>query len=168
LTLDNCIAPGHITRKIIKGNAFPQRYEYLINYFETPNKLAESITCDDINVKNMANELMTYKIEHIYHGIGWYLHNGEFIDKHHKKILFVGTQENMNNDIIKLNDVLHINIKNNKKIRENKKTNNKILSRKAINNLINFFEETDYKALRELVKHGFITQHTYEQYRDYF
>ena len=46
---------------------------------------------------------MNYNLEHIYKGIGWYLYNGKFIENNHNKIIFVGTLENMNNDLKKIN-----------------------------------------------------------------
>ena len=57
-------------------------------YFSNPNYLAESITSENLHVRKLALELMNSDQEHIFKGIGWYLHNGTFIEKNHDKILF--------------------------------------------------------------------------------
>ena len=109
---------------------------------------------------------MNYNLEHIYKGIGWYLYNGKFIENNHNKIIFVGTLENMNNDLKKINKLLNLNINNNP-IRQNKNKNNKYLSKLAIDNIKKFYENTDYKALKSLLKYNFITQKTYDEYQNY-
>ena len=149
------------------GITFTKRYDYLINYFKTANNLAESITSDNVEKKNLALELMNYNIEHIYKGIGWYLFNGKFIEKNHKKIIFVGSLENMNEDIDKLNNILNKEIDNNLHIRKNKANNDKYLSEKAIKNILNFYKESDYKALKKLLEYNFITKELFDEYHKY-
>lgn len=156
-----------VQSKIKNSNAFPKRYEYLINYFKTPNKLAESLTSKDETDKRLAIELMNNDEEHIYKGIGWYLYNGDFIKKNHNKILFVGSVENMDNDLQKLNKLLSTNINTNTKIRENKTNNDKYLSKKAIKNLLEFYKNTEYKAIKVLKDYNFITNKLYEDYHKY-
>ena len=85
LTLNNCLAPGRIKFKMTHDYTFDKRYDFLINFFKNPNNLAESITSNNEDIKNKALELMHNKEEHIYKGIGWYLYNGHFINKHHDK-----------------------------------------------------------------------------------
>ena len=168
LTLKNCLAPGRVRFKMTHNNTFSERYDYLINYFKTPNELAESITSENIDKKKLALELMNSKKEHIFKGIGWYMYDGDFIKKNHDKIIFVGTCENMDDDIKRLSNLLNYNISNSNKIRENSsKANDKFLSSKAIKNLIDFYN-TDYKALKELVNYNFISQDIYESYFSYF
>jgi hypothetical protein len=167
LNINNCIAPMRVRIKIKNGNAFSKRYEYLINYFKNPNKLAESLTSKNENDKTLAIELMNNNTEHIYKGIGWYLYNGDFIKKNYNKILFVGSVENMDNDIRKLNKLLSTNINTNTKIRENKTNNDKYLSKKAIKNLLEFYKNTDYKALKVLKNFNFITNKLYKDYHKY-
>jgi hypothetical protein len=166
LTLDNCLAPARIKFKMTHDYTFSKRYDYLINFFKNPNNLAESLSSDNIDVKNMAHELMNSELEHIYKGIGWYLHNGKFIEDNHNKILFVGCQEKMKNDVNKLSKI--IQLKNNiiHKIRENKNIN-LYLSDMAIQNLLNFYKETDYKTLEILYKFNFIEKNTLEEYYIY-
>jgi len=169
--LDNCLAPYRIKYKLKHGYTFTKRYDYLINYFSNPNYLAESITSENPDVRKLALELMNCESEHIFKGIGWYLHNGTFIEKNHDKILFVGKQENMVEDVEKLNKILgdKLGDKNklfncsHKKIRENTYENT-YLSTVAIENLLEFYKETDYKALEFLHKYNFINKKTLDEY----
>ena len=168
LTLDNCLAPARFRYKMTHDHTYTKRYDYLVNYFKTANELAESITSENIEKKKLAIELMNSPEEHIFKGIGWYLYNGDFVEKNHNKIIFVGTCENMADDITRLSNLL--NIQNNskeKKIRENINNNNKFLSPKAIQNILNFYKDTDYKALQKLVEYNFITKDLFEKYHHY-
>lgn len=166
LSLDICLAPMRIHYKMTHDHTFSLRYDFLINYFQNPNNLAESITSNDETIKNLALELMNSEIEHIFKGIGWYLYNGNFVEENYDKILFVGSIENMNNDVLKLCDIFNVKI-NVSKIRENKNKNNLFLSQKAIENLLNFYKQTDYKALQKLVEFNFISNDLFEEYHYY-
>ena len=110
---------------------------------------------------------MNSQIEHIYKGIGWYLYNGDFIDKKYNNIKFVGTLENMEDDLKRLGKFLNIKINNKLIIRENKNKHNKLLSPKAIKNILNFYKHTDYKALQKLVEYNYITKELFEEYHYY-
>ena len=129
--------------------------------------MAESITSENIKKKRLALELMNSDVEHIFKGIGWYLYNGDFVEKNHSKIIFVGTCENMADDMIKLSNLLNIKINNKKHMRKNTNNDNKYLSPKAIKNIINFYKDTDYKALQKLVEYNFITKDLFEKYHHY-
>jgi hypothetical protein len=166
LSLDNCLAPARIYHKMTCNYKFSERYDYLINYFQTPNNLAESITSENKIKKELAFELMNSELEHIYKGIGWYLYNGIFVEENYNKIAFVGSIENMNDDLLKLSNILNAKF-NNKKIRENKNINCKFLSEKALKNLLFFFENTDYKALKTLLEYNFISHELFESYHAY-
>ena len=167
LNLDNSLAPLKIKKKINTGYAYSKLYDNLVNEFKTANDLAESLTDTDIQRKNMALQLMNSPTEHIYKGLGWYLNNGEFIEKNYKKIVFVGVFENMSTDLKKLGVLLNKNIDFPKKFRENLNNNDKYLSSKAVNNIINFYKETDYKALQKLLEYNFITKKLFEEYYHY-
>ena len=167
ISLDNCLAPAKIINKIKKGYAYSKHYDNLVNHFKTANELAESITSENIKKKQLALELMNSNVEHIFKGIGWYLYNGNFIEKNYDKIVFVGTCENMTNDIKKLSNLLNIQNDSKEKNRENKNNNDKFLSHKAIKNIINFYKDTDYKALQKLVEYNFITKVLFEKYHHY-
>jgi hypothetical protein len=166
LSLDNCLAPARIFNKMTKNYTFSPRYDYLINYFQDANNLAESITSENIKKRDLALELMNSKEEHIYKGIGWYLYNGKFIEKNYNKISFVGSIENMDNDMVKLSNMLNIKITKNK-IRENIYNKNTVLSEKAVKNLLDFYKETDYKALQKLVEFNLIQQNLLDSYLTY-
>ena len=45
--------------------------------------------------------------------------------------------------------------------------NDVFLSDKAIKNLLNFYEKTDYKALEKLVEYNFISNELFEEYHKY-
>lgn len=167
LTLDNCLAPARFRYKMTHDHTFTKRYDYLVNYFKTANELAESITSTNIEKKQLALELMNSEQEHIFKGIGWYLYNGEFIEKNHNKITFVGTCENMADDMTRLGNLLNIKINNKKHIRKNTNNNDKFLSSKAIKNILNFYKHTDYEALQKLVEYNFITKDLFEKYHHY-
>ena len=169
LSLDNCLSPGRIANKILRNNnfIFSERYDYLINYFNNPNNLAESLTSDDINQKKLAFELMNSRLEHINNGIGYYFYNGDFIDKNYYKIIFVGSIENMNDDILRLGSLLNIETNTIFKVRENKYEQNKFLSTKAIENLLDFYKDTDYKALEKLLQYNFISNELFDSYKTY-
>ena len=169
LSLNNCIAPLRLKHKAKNNNiAFDPKYEELLKYFKTPNNLAESLSSSDESIKLKALELMHRNEEHIYKGIGWYLDNGDFINKYHANILFVGKVETMTNDIYKLCKLLNVNPPNEiKKIRQNNHDNNLELSDTAIANIINFYKNTDYNALIQLENYGFINKNDLNTYYKY-
>lgn len=169
ITIHNCLAPAKIRNKIRSGHALPKRYEYLINYFDTANELAESITSENETKRKLALELMNDSTEHIFKGTGWYLYNGDFVEKNHDKIAFVGSCENMVIDTQRLSESfdLSYDMKPNEKMRENKINNKKFLSSKAIRNIIDFYKGSDYKALQKLLEYNFIEKSLLEQYYQY-
>ena len=167
VSLNNCLAPAKIKNKIRTGYAYSFRYDNLVNRFETANELAESITSENIEKKQSALELMNSPIEHIFKGIGWYLYNGDFIEKNHNKIIFVGACENMEDNLKKLSNLLNIKVNENQEIRKNTNNNNMFLSPKAITNILNFYKNTDYKSLKKLVEYNFITKDLFEEYHRY-
>ena len=167
ISLDNCLSPAKIINKIKKGYAYSKHYDNLVNHFKTANELAESITNKNIEKKQLALELMNSPEEHIFKGIGWYLYNGDFIKKNHNKIIFVGTCENMDDDITSLSNLLNININNKIHLRKNTYNNNKFLSPLAIKNIKTFYKDTDYKALQKLVEYNFISEELFQEYHHY-
>ena len=168
ISLINCLAPQKIKRKMDEGYFYSKRYDFLVNYFESANHLAESLTSKNLETKKLAIELFNSKYEHIFKGIGYYLGN-KFIDKNHKKIVFVGTIENINNDIKNLENKLNLKFSYNSKIhyRKNKNEYNKYLSKKALENILNFYKNTDYLALKKLVQYKFISKEILNDYYKY-
>lgn len=160
-----------IINKLKKNNPFGEwasgtYYKNLISYFNSANVLAESLTSDDKIIRKKAFDLCNNEeIEHIYKGLGWYLHNGNFIEKKRKNIIYC-------KDINQINiNHLSIIMKKNKRECTYKRVNNKhydkYLSPKAIKNIINFYKDTDYKALQKLLDYNFITKDLFEEYHHY-
>jgi len=165
LTIDNCLAPGRIRHKMMHGHSFDSEYEELVTYFQTANNLAESLSHIDQSIRAKAYRLMSYPLEHISKGIGWYLTNGEFIKNNKKNILFVGKVETMHADVERLSIILKIpSGEKIKRIRENDQSLSSYLSPLAVNNLLSFYQETDYKAIRELYACGWIDEKTFQSY----
>jgi hypothetical protein len=160
-----------IIHKLKYNNPFGEwksskNYKNNITYFESANSLAESLTSDDMNIRKKASELCTNEeIEHIYKGIGWYLHNGDFIEKNREKIIYCEDINCINTKYLSI--IMKINACYCTYKRINKRNNDKFLSPKAIKNILNFYKDTDYKALQKLVEYNFITQELYEKYHHY-
>ena len=145
---------------------YSPEYEKLLKYFETANNLAESLSSNDVDVRTKAHKLMNFREEHIFHGIGYYLHNGEFV-KTMKNNLIVIRMEKMEEDIqkfIQKSNAVRTPIT--QKIRENK-LSDKYLSELAIKNIINFYKNSDYAALNELYNANLIDKETLDSYYIY-
>ena len=148
---------------------FSKSYDESMFFFETPNKLAEALSSSDPDLKKRALDLMNSDIQHIHKGLGWYLYNGEFIKKLKQNILFVGKMETMDEDGEKLFKLLNKKYQKKAKVRENIYINKeaKYLSDLAIANIIDYYKNTDYAALKEMKDAGFITEKTYNEYYKY-
>jgi len=147
---------------------FSKRYDKLINFFKTANNLAEALSSNNNKLRRKAEKLMKYPMGHIYRGIGWYLNNGNFVKNHNKNIFFVGKQETMGEDIKKLGTLLNKKLKNEEtRINNYSTAESKYLSPLAIKNIIRFYKYTDYAALIELNKHGWISDSVLDLYYTY-
>jgi hypothetical protein len=161
---------GRIDRYLSKQNnyIFAKKYDTLINYFKTPNNLARALSSNNRRIRKKAEKLMNYPVGHIYRGIGWYLNNGKFVRKYNKKIVFVGKQETMSEDIKKLGTLLNKDLKNDEtRINHYSTKKSKYLSPLAIKNIIKYYKHTDYAALKELNKNGWISNKTLKLYYTY-
>ena len=172
INMSNCLCPPIIEKKIINKTqyAISNEYDNLINFFNSANSLAEGLSSIDPIIKVKAIDLMNFESKgHINIGIGWYLNNGDFIEIYNDKILFVGKQESMEEDIEKLGKILDKPLNKNIKIRNNiySSEESKYLSPLAINNLIEFYKDTDYKALIELKNYGWISDEVLASYYMY-
>jgi hypothetical protein len=159
--------PKREIKKIKTGVAYNKKYDNLILYFKSANHLAEALSSDNKIERNKALRLMNNSTEHIFKGIGWYLQNGDFIKKKHKEILFVGSVEHMVKDCKAVCKLLHKSYHNNIPIRSNNNNTHKYLSPIAIRNIKHFFNNTDYKAIKELYNYGFIDKHLLNSYDIY-
>jgi len=152
-----------------------ERFIQLVNYFDDANNLAENIYTDEL-----AYELMTYSnynncsakgcaqhINHISKGIAYYLNDGQFIEDYHKDIFFVGTLENIENDIkilqkkLGITELGEINSQKWDKVKTNK---SKYLSPLAKQNLKKFYEK-DYYCIELFIHYGLID---YDKVKSYF
>lgn len=168
--LDNCLIPLTLKKSIGKQYIFSERYDTLLKMFNSPNHLAESLSSSDVELRNNAISLMMCEDEHMYKGIGWYFDNGDFIKNNNDNILFIGRQEHMKEDIVKLSKVLNVHLEENvKKIRENiyVDASMKYLSPLAVQNLLDWYKDTDYAALIQLHKFGWIDDETFFSYYVY-
>jgi len=163
LNLDNCLSPYFTKKKMVTNYYFDPFIDDLILHFETANKLAESLSSEDINIKNKARSLCGYNH---FAGIGFYL-DKNFINTFHKNIVWVGILENIDNDIRTLCKTLDIkDTSKMKKIRENKNNHSKYLSDKAIQNLLEFYND-DYISIELLQKYNLIDSNILNSYREY-
>ena len=144
-------------------------YVELMRYFGTANALAEGLSSSDRLVRDKAKWLMSNaQVEHIYKGLGWYMDNGKFIREHHDQIFFVGRQEQMSQDLNALFSQLGVGLKQiDRPIRQGQAEADKYLSEVAIANLKDFYARSDYKALSELARFGFIDQNLIKEYLTY-
>ena len=109
--LKTCLIPEVMKKRYVTKSPylFSKEYDESLLFFETPNKLAEALSSTNAILKQRALKLMKSEIQHINKGIGWYLHNGDFIKKLKENILFVGKIETMNEDAEKLFKLLNKN-----------------------------------------------------------
>jgi hypothetical protein len=169
LDLNNCLLPCKLSGAIERGYVFSKEYDSLIKYFKSATHLAESLSSDNVEFRTKAHALMSYPIEHLYKGIGWYLNNGDFVKNKNRKIIFVGRQEFMKDDIKRLSTLLNVELDENRKVRENTYLDKsmKYLSPLAIKNIIEWYKDTDYAALEQLCRHGWIDKELLLSYYTY-
>jgi hypothetical protein len=167
--LDHCLIPYRMLNSKETPYVFSEKYDSLIRCFTNANHLAESLSSNDLVIKERAMELMKAEDEHLFKGIGWYLNRGNFVKNRNDRIIFVGKTETMNEDIDKLSTILNIKLNENLRVRENKYFDKsmKYLSPLAIKNIIEWYKDTDYVALEELHNYGWITKKTLDSYYEY-
>ena len=165
LTLENCLAPGRVRKKMSSECTFSTKYDQLIRQFKTANELAESLTSSNETVRRSARELMNDRAEHIRKGIGWYLNSSKLIPNHNEQILFVGSVENMEADLERLCKVLG-RARDEAPKRENSFDLDRSLSPIAVQNVKHFYSG-DYRALRWLNRHGWISDQLLAEYQQY-
>ncbi|MDA7436134.1 glycosyltransferase [Synechococcus sp. AH-601-B19] len=162
-TLENCLAPAKISRKLKTGNAFDSDYESLFKHFEDASALAESITSSNQKLKFLALQLMTHPAEHIYKGIGWHLDNGKFVKEAQRSIIKIGTFESIDEDINELKQLLNIPKSDMlTQVRINKSNLPCELTATAERNIRHFYKNTDYAAIKEMKACNLIPDNLYE------
>lgn len=166
--ISNSIAPPAIKKKIRTGHAFSPGYERLIESFASANELAEALTDEDADRRAKARKLMTIPEQNIGRGIGWHLEDGDLVDRHSEQIFFVGRQEATNQDLARLSTALDTPLPTSHHARRNKDSSlDTQLSPKAVRNLMDFYRDTDYRALDALLRHGWISQETAAAYAEF-
>lgn len=148
---------------------FSPSYDKLISIYQTANELAENLSHSHPYHRKVAMECMHHVDEHIFKGLGYYTNNGEFIHKNKHRI-FVGRLEYFQEDFTNLVEnrlKIPFSFHYETKIRQNFNKNDTILSQKAIENLITFYHDTDYYALKVLLQHDLISKETFVSYFHY-
>ena len=100
---------------------------------------------------------MNYGLEHLHKGIGWYLHNGDFITKYHSQIIFVGRLEYLKDDInyfSKNNNTFNLNSTELKEVRVNSRGYSKYLSNRRMKHIISWYYDSDFKAIKKLYENN--------------
>ena len=159
-----------IINKMKYNNPFrmPQSdyYKELINFFPDVNTLAESLTSENKSIKKKAMDLCRSNVEHIHKSIGWYLYNGDFIEKNKENIIYCEDISNVNYDYLSI--IFKKSCTSSSYLRKNSsKKYNKFLSKKAISNIIDLYKDSDYAALKTLLKYNFISKELFDSYYKY-
>mmetsp|Transcript_28818 Transcript_28818/g.93078 ORF Transcript_28818/g.93078 Transcript_28818/m.93078 type:complete len:293 (+) Transcript_28818:89-967(+) len=179
----NCLEPWWVLNKVLTGHAYDAEYERLILHFKDANQVAEALsTCASTSATQRENcqlawKLMHHPAEHINKGVGWYLHDGAFIQEHADRI-FVGTLENLEEDLERLSSWL--NVSHTKKMLPRIRASppsNRHLSYTAQANIQAYYNKSwpasgtagkadyvsaDYEAMRGLVRAGLLRAHQYD------
>lgn len=154
------MAPAKIIRKFKTGYAYDEEFDTLNLAFNDANALAEALSLDNELGKN-ARKLMNSSHEHVRKGIGFYLDGGDFVRRHHGRMV-VGALERGGEDLAKLADYFNISNPKSKvkNARKNHKSEPKPFSPLALKNLKVFYE-SDYAAIREMEKYGLVPKELY-------
>ena len=148
----DCLAPNKIARKVLYGHAYESHYDDMLLYFRDANHLGESLSSPVPTIAALAHKLMRSNIEHIHKGLGYYLHNGAFARTHPH--LFVGRVERMDEDLRRLAKLLGLPTKDGigANERRNPQQGARPFSPLARANLCREYNQSDFAALRELVR----------------
>ena len=150
-----------------RGITFSKQYDQLLRHFNSAEELAESLFCENIKQRRKAQKLMSLPNEHLFKSIGWYLHNGELIQKFPENIKFVGCVETINKDLQIASSLFNLNVNSNQIVwkRSGLKSGRRQLSETAIQNLQRWYHDTDFRAIHSLHKHGLIGSEIYNYYQ---
>jgi hypothetical protein len=173
-----CLAPNKVLRKVLSGHAYSEPYEQLILRFMDANQVAEALsTCSSSLATERENcelawQLMRDPTEHINKGVGWYLYDGAFIDRHSER-MFVGTLERLQDDLVRLTHWLNRSVAPSVAPTRVSPPSNRHLSNIAEANLRAYYNRSgptfgdgyvsaDYQAMRGLVKAGLLRANQYD------
>lgn len=167
VTLRTSVHPPATKRKIAGGRAFPQRYEELVGLFSSANELAEALDYPEPRKRRRAQELMASPRENVGRGIGWHLDNGDLVDEMKDQIAYVGRMESMSEDLKALSDRLGVPLRQRHVRRNRNPIMSTDLSPRAVNNLRHFYYQTDFGALRELRRYGWLSEQQLAEYEQF-
>lgn len=167
------INTGKVFKKIKDSHYYTIKLYHkkkFFEFFDTPNKLAESLDSSNNTIKNLGNKFMR-NIKLNNHGFFYYLINKKFINLIYPRIKYVIKQEKYNDDFNLFYDnfckdmnLKKKNLNLDKIINNTNEFNNlKFLSDRAKKNLKSYFKR-DYKILKYLVKKNIITQDYYDSF----
>eukprot|EP00040_Diaphanoeca_grandis_P031218 m.186386 g.186386 ORF g.186386 m.186386 type:complete len:356 (+) comp32265_c0_seq2:224-1291(+) len=136
------------------------------NTFVSANDCAESLSLPMDSEKGQRARDIVKDIKHLLAGIGFYLNDGEFVKKYHRKI-FLGKVETQHEDLVRLASVLGLNtsnddVPNSRGLHEPSYHYN--FTAKAIRNLRARYH-TDYNALHALHHHGLLNTQSAIEYK---
>lgn len=131
--------------------------EITFKTFKTPNELAESLNSDDLNLRKQAQESMKTTMHVNTSYWDWFIDEDTLFQRL-DKIIFVGTQKNLNRDFNYMKNLLKIEESyklpsDSKNMHKNPAYFDNYLSDRAIKNLENWYKE-DYRFLNILSDNG--------------
>ena len=168
LNHDNSYSPKRIQKKMMRGGiAFSKKYDQLVRHFQSAEELAKSLFCEDAKQRRKAQKLMSLPNEHLFKSIGWYLHNGELVNKFSQNIKFVGCVETISKDLQTASSLFNLNVNPDQIIKKRAGLSGERiqLSKTAIQNLQQWYRDTDYRAIHMLHKRGLIERDIYDYYQ---
>jgi hypothetical protein len=176
----NCLAPHKAIRKVETGHVYKEPYEQLILHFNDANEVAEALsTCSSTSAKERADcelawRLMHDPIEHINKGVGWYLYDGAFIERHADRI-FVGTLERLDEDLDRLGRWLNLSTRPSPPAIRVSPPSKRHFSDVALANIRAYYNKSgptfqdgpayvsaDYEAMRGIVRAGLLRADQYD------
>ena len=160
------LAPVPLIRKKLAGRKylFNQEFDTLMSHFRCHNHLFESLSSSNLQDRSLAQRLISLTTEHFHKGIGWYLDNGRFVERHRHNILFVGRTEHIEEDVAAFFKVIGREHVSAPKRRSSKGKSSISLSATAITNLSELFERSEFKALKVLKEQGLLPAETFRSY----
>jgi hypothetical protein len=151
------------------GNPFGQYksgslYRELLDCFDTANHLAESLSSPNSELFDKAQKLVSNcEVEHIAKGIGWYLHNGDFVQKFKDDIIYCSDISMVDDSCLEC----ATGIAPRQRFFSRKSVyglNDRTLSELAIDNIKKYCLPGDFKALGALARHGLIGNELLREY----
>ncbi len=173
LSLENSPFPERLRRQWTRkaSYTYTKIVDNLINRFPSVNSLLEALTSKNIEERRYAEKLMGYTCSNknfaFFKSLGWYLDNGDWVPNNRRRVIFVGTLENMDNDVREVQRILKLPVSTTVPFTRKMSGTDISLTQKGFDNLLTYLEHTDYKALRALVQANLISEELYQSYRTY-